>query len=151
MARLRDIFCDEACDVRADYFEKVFFKMNKESVDLVQRLTWYISSAYLKRSLQLSDAKKAKEAFSAINQALQYLNIHQEALTNNCQRYDFLLSFKSDEQRKKLYDKILGQRRNLFAEIELMRGLEHFNRAVFDSENLDIDTIYDAMDCCGNA
>ena len=35
MARLRDIFCDEACDVRADYFEKVFFKMNKESVDLV--------------------------------------------------------------------------------------------------------------------
>ena len=34
MRRLRDIFCEEACETRADYFEKVFVKMNKEAVDL---------------------------------------------------------------------------------------------------------------------
>ena len=53
MGRLRLIFSEEACETRADYYEKVFVKMNKESADLAQRLAWYISKAYLKRTLQL--------------------------------------------------------------------------------------------------
>ena len=57
MSRLLDIFQRESCEARADYFEKIFVKMNKESVDLVQRLTWEISSAYHKRALQLLDNK----------------------------------------------------------------------------------------------
>ena len=29
MGRLQNIFCEEECEVRADYFEKIFVKMNK--------------------------------------------------------------------------------------------------------------------------
>ena len=62
-----------------------------------------------------------------------------------------MVNFKSDEQRHKLYDKIWQLRRSLVAQLELMQGNEFFSDAVFDSENLDIDGIYDSLDCCGNS
>ena len=39
----------------------------------------------------------------------------------------------------------------LRAEIELIRGQSFFSEAIFDAENLDMDVIYDAIDCCSNA
>lgn len=70
MSRLRFIFTDEDSETRAEYFEKVYVKMNKTQVDLGMRLAWYIAKAYHKRSLQLHDQKSTKLAFSAINQAV---------------------------------------------------------------------------------
>ena len=35
MGRLRNIFSEEECEVRADYYEKIFVKMNKQNVDFV--------------------------------------------------------------------------------------------------------------------
>lgn len=37
------------------------------------------------------------------------------------------------------------------AEIELLSGQNYFTEAIFDSENLDMDTIYDSIDCCNMA
>ena len=61
------------------------------------------------------------------------------------------VNFKTDKQREKLQGDIWKLRRILTAEIELLQGQKFFNDAVFDSENLEIDIIYDAIDCCGNA
>ena len=41
--------------------------------------------------------------------------------------------------------------RVLKGEIELMQGKNLFNNAVFNSENLDTEMIFDALDCCSNA
>lgn len=37
------------------------------------------------------------------------------------------------------------------AELEFLEGQKYFMEAIFDSENLDVDGLYDALDCCGNA
>ena len=37
------------------------------------------------------------------------------------------------------------------AELEFLQGQTFFNNAVFDSEFLDVDSLYDALDCCSNA
>ena len=57
MNRLLIILQRESCESRADYLEKIYVKINKKSVDLVQRLAWEISAAYHKRALQLLDNK----------------------------------------------------------------------------------------------
>lgn len=51
MARLRVIFRGETSQTKAQYFEKVYVRMNKQSVDLLCRLSWYISQAYKKHAL----------------------------------------------------------------------------------------------------
>ena len=40
MARLETIYSNETSEVKAEYFEKVFVRINKENVDFVQRLAW---------------------------------------------------------------------------------------------------------------
>ena len=37
------------------------------------------------------------------------------------------------------------------AEMNLAKARQFFNEALFDSENLDVDTIYDAVDACTSA
>ena len=51
MGRLLVIFSGEACETRADYFEKIFVRMNKENAGLVQRIAWYICKACHKRTI----------------------------------------------------------------------------------------------------
>ena len=60
-------------------------------------------------------------------------------------------NFKTDAKREKIRGEIFKLKRQLTAEIEFIQGQNLFGNAVFDSENLDMDTIYDAIDCCGNA
>ena len=60
-------------------------------------------------------------------------------------------NFKTDAKREKIRSEIFKLKRQLTAEIEFIQGQNLFSNAVFDSENLDMDTIYDAIDCCGNA
>ena len=37
------------------------------------------------------------------------------------------------------------------AEMDLTKARQFFDEAVFDSENLDMDAIYDAVDACSSA
>ena len=60
-------------------------------------------------------------------------------------------SFKSDEKRINLQKKVCKLNMILKAELELMQGQKNFSAAIFDSENLDVDTLYDAIDNCNNA
>lgn len=62
----------------------------------MQRLAWFISRAYHKRAIQLHDAKKYKDAYSAANSALQFLQIHDETFRKNKRTYPFLGAFKSN-------------------------------------------------------
>ena len=87
MSRLRLIFNIEDAGTKASYFEKIHVSMNKENVDFVQRLAWYIAKAHHKRSMQLNDQKQYKGAYKECNMALQFFNIHMETFSNNRQRY----------------------------------------------------------------
>jgi len=60
-------------------------------------------------------------------------------------------NFKTDVQREQLRSELAKMSRILRAEIELLRGQNFFSEAIFDAENLDMDVIYDAIDCCSNA
>ena len=46
--RLNELLYNETSQVKADYMEKVFCRMNVSNCDLLMRVAWYVSKAYLK-------------------------------------------------------------------------------------------------------
>ena len=57
MSRIRLIFTREDAQTKAAYYESLYVSMNKESVDLIQRLAWYIAKAHHKTCMSLYDEK----------------------------------------------------------------------------------------------
>ena len=99
MARLNLMFGEKESRNRAFYMEKILIKVNKANVDLVMRLTWYISKAEHKSAIMFHNSRRFKDAFSAIQRALQFYNMHEETYTKYNQKYDFMQAFKTDAQR----------------------------------------------------
>ena len=63
--------------------EKVFCRMNVSNCDLLMRVAWYVSKAYLKQALKLRDEKKPKQAYPAVVKAEQFVNIFCDVLKKN--------------------------------------------------------------------
>ena len=131
--------------------EKILVKVNKANVDLVMRLTWYISKAEHKSAIMLHNSRRYKEAFTGIQRALQFYNMHEETYIKHNQKYDFMQAFKTDAQRETLNKDLIKLSFVLKGEMELIQGQKLFENAIFNSENLDTDAIYDALDSCNNA
>ena len=70
MARLNLMFGQKESKDRSYYMEKILVKVNKANVDLVMRLSWYISTAGHKSAIMFHNSKRYKEAFTAIQRAL---------------------------------------------------------------------------------
>jgi hypothetical protein len=61
-ARLRLLLDNETSENKAGYLEKIFVGMNAGNGDFRCRLSWYISKAYYKQTIQQVDKKDIKQA-----------------------------------------------------------------------------------------
>ena len=79
--------------------EKVFCRMNVSNCDLLMRVAWYVSKAYLKQALSLHDEKKVKLAYPAVCKAEQFSNIFFDVLHKNAESYPFMKSFREESKQ----------------------------------------------------
>lgn len=150
-ARMRLLLADELSENKSDFLEKVFTSMNPVNVDFRCRLAWSISKAYYKQTLKHVEKKEFQKANALCLKATQFRHIFEETLQKNMKEFDGLLAFKTEDKRVD-YAKVLGEQESqLRAELEFARGDKVFTDATFVSEDLDMDLLYDALDCYSNA
>ena len=108
MKKIKDLLSEETSQAKADYMEKVFCRMNVSNCDLLMRVAWYVSKAYLKQALKLRDEKKPKQAYPAVVKAEQFVNIFCDVFKRNVDKCHYMQNFKgvsrSDELMKKIKD-----------------------------------------------